>query len=353
MRIAIDISPIVPNTKSEHKVRGVGKYISLLSENVEKIDKTNTYVLSSDPSHEKNIDLIHYPYFDPFFITLPYIKKVKTVVTVHDLIPIAHKQAFPAGIKGNLKWQINKTLLRQADGVLADSEASKKEIVRLVGIKKEKVHSVYLSVDHDFKKLLLTKEQKKSFEKKYRLPSDFILYVGDVTWNKNLPRLIQAVKKTNTTLVMVGKAITNTNFDPKNPWNHDRIIVSESIANDSQFRALGFVETDDLVKLYNMAQALITPSLDEGFGLPALEAMTSGCPVISSRLGSLPEVVGDAALFIDAKSVESIAHGMQKVLDSRQLQNTLSKKGLIRASEFSLEKMVQDTVNIYNSVGAI
>src|SRR5690606_8255299 len=146
--------------------------------------------------NHSNSDLLHIPYFDPFFIHLPLQKKSKLVVTVHDLTPLVFPDIFPAGIKGNLKWQFNKRLLAKADGIITDSHASATDIHRLTGIPKNKIHTVYLAAGEEFKKMENGK-WKMEIKEKYGLPDRFVLYVGDVTANKNLPRLIDAIKEAN------------------------------------------------------------------------------------------------------------------------------------------------------------
>jgi hypothetical protein len=143
MKIAVDVSPISSQTKSQHKVRGVGMYIGLLKDNLEKYDRKNDYIFSSNIQEDsKEADIVHYPYLDPFFVTFPIFKKKKTVITVHDLIPISYPEHFPAGIKGNISWQVNRRILKQSDLILADSEASKKNIIKFVGVKGHQVESV-------------------------------------------------------------------------------------------------------------------------------------------------------------------------------------------------------------------
>jgi len=349
MRIAVDISPIDSQSESAHKVRGVGKYITLLKDNLERFDNTNQYIFTSDPQNVV-ADIVHYPYFDPFFITLPFVKKHKTIVTVHDLIPLAHKDKFPVGIRGNLKWLINKRLLKNVDGIITDSVASKDAVRKIVGFSEKFVFPVYLSADEDFRRMSEESMRAAGVEKKFKLPSAFFLYVGDVTWNKNLPRIVEAIKKVNIPLVMVGKALVETDYDRKNPWNTDRNSINREINSNPLFIKLGFVETDDLVRLYNSTIALVMPSIDEGFGLPVLEAMKCGCPVITSRLGSLPEVGGDAVLYVDAYSFEDIAEKMNRIATNMDLRSDFSKKSLVKAESFSLKKMVEDTVNSYMSI---
>lgn len=346
MRIAVDISPIEKDSESAHKVRGVGKYITLLRDNLPRFDQKNTYIFSNQPqkiAHE--VDLIHYPYFDPFFITLPLVNKVQTIVTVHDVVPLIHKKNFPVGVKGMIKWQLNKRRLRKVRAIITDSQASKNDIHAVTGIPTDNIHPVMLSVDEEFR-VLNDRSWKGEVRKKYGLPDKFLLYVGDITWNKNLPRLVEAVKKENIPLVMVGKAIAETDFDKTNPWNSDRLAVLRQTQNNSLFIKPGYVPTEDLVKIYNLAIALVMPSLDEGFGLPILEAMKSGCPVITSNLGSIPEVAGDAALYVDAHSIESIAEGIRKIT-LQEFSSGLDEKCISQARKFTLENFIKNTITVY------
>jgi glycosyltransferase involved in cell wall biosynthesis len=174
--------------------------------------------------------------------------------------------------------------------------------------------------------------------------------VGDVTWNKNLPRLIQAIKKTKIPLVMIGKSLTQTDYDTTNKWNKDLVTVQMLIQNDKQIQALGFVPTEELVMLYNIASVFVMPSLYEGFGLPILEAMSSGCPVITSKEGSLYEVAGDAAFFIDAYDESSITDGIKKVFTDKNLQSQLSQDGKIQADKFSWKQTAEKTRQIYELI---
>lgn len=348
MKIAIDISPTDKKSKSAHKVRGIGRYISLLVENIQKYDMENEYIFTSNPQNLKSIDLIHYPYFDPFFITLPIFNKFSTVVTVHDLIPIMHPKEFPVGFKGGIKWKINRMLLRKVDGIITDSIASKNVVIEKIGFDKEKIYPVYLAVEERFKKLQLTNNEKKTMQSKYNLPDKFFLYVGDVTWNKNLPRLISAIKEVDVPLVMVGKALTE-DFDNINPWNRDRVIIEKETSGSNLFIKTGYVPDEDLVKIYNMAISLVMPSLDEGFGLPILEAMKSGCPVLTSNEGSLPEVGGDAVEYIYAKKMENIKGGLEVMLN-KAARDELIEKRINQASKFSIEKFIKDTIASYKKI---
>jgi len=347
MKIAIDISPVSKTSPSAHKVRGVGAYIHMLVMHLPKFDKKNKYVFVEDKNFPSDADLIHYPYFDPFFITLPSKFQTKTIVTVHDLTPLVFPSHFPSGIRGKIKWLIQKSRLKKADSIITDSDSSRKDVRDIVGISEDKLRTVYLAANEQFGKLN-TEYSMLNTRKKFSLPENFLLYVGDATWNKNLPNLVSAVKKTKHRLVLVGKIWTGSVSEiSNNPWNDDLRKVLKVIEGDDQFIRLGFVSDEDLVKLYNITTALIMPSIYEGFGLPVLEALECGCPVITTKGGSLPEVAGDAALYIDPENRESIKEGIERIFSEPKLRGELSKKGLVQAKKFSVEKMMKDLINIY------
>ncbi len=338
---------LVEPSDLKHRVRGTGFYAKNLLNSFRKYsDEIDINLVRKIP---EDADLVHYPFFEPFFLTLPLFKTKKTVVTVHDLTPLRFSENFPVGIRGSVKWQIQKMSLRRVDTIIADSQNSKNDILKFIGLGEDKVHVIYLAAGEEFKKLK-SRDWKSEIIKRYNLPEKFVLYVGDVTWNKNLPRIIEAVKKINIPLVLVGKALVNKDFDKKNPWNQDLIKIQELARNDDRIKILGFVEDSDLVSLYNLATVFVMPSLYEGFGLPILEAMNCGCPVITSKEGSLKEVAGDAVFYVDAYNLESIADGIRNVYENETLAKSLSEKGFLQAKNFSWKKTVFETLGIYKSL---
>jgi len=346
MKIAIDISPL----QTGHKIRGVGFYLEHLKNALVKYYQENEYIFfERGEKLPKDINLVHFPYFEPFFLALPLYKKFKTVVTVHDLTPIVFSENFPSGIKGKIKWQMQRFALKRANAILTDSKSSKKDVIKFVGVKESKVKVVYLAAGEQFKQLEI-KNFKLEIKKRYNLPEKFVLYVGDVTWNKNLPRLIDAVKKLKIPLVMIGKSLVSKDYDKNNPWNADLNRINELAKGDENVIRLGFVTAEDLIAVYNLATVFVLPSLYEGFGLPILEAMACGCPVITSKEGSLEEVAGDAAFYVDAYDVESIAAGIKEVFDSKTLQEQLREKGLKNAKRFSWKATASDTLDAYRRV---
>ena len=343
-KIAIDTSAI----SEKYGIRGAGFYTKRLIKAFQEIKKDDFLINSFNfrkASRKKLLshDLLHYPYFDPFFPTLPLSEAKPTIVTVHDLIPLKFPRHFPRGIRGEIKWQRQKFSLNAKTAIITDSQTSKKDIYEITGFDQQKIHVVYLAPDEEFK--VLEKEKLPPIAKKYKLPRNYILYVGDLNWNKNLPGLINSfygLKKTDDSLVIVGKAFLNKNLA-------ERIALVKLIKKlniSSKVKFLGFIPTKDLAAVYNLAEVYCQPSFYEGFGLPVLEAMACGCPVVSSNTSSLSEIVGEAVLLVSPRT-EEIAKGLKEVIQNKELQKKLINKGLRQASKFSWEKTASQTLEIY------
>jgi glycosyltransferase involved in cell wall biosynthesis len=343
MKVALDISPL----SSGHKVRGVGFYLKHLKAALEKKNDHIDFQFFTALSEVKDVDLIHFPYFDPFSQATPFNLSVPTITTIHDLTPIKFSKHFPAGIKGNLRWRMNKYQAKKLSAIITDSHSSKKDIIKYLSYPEDKIHVVYLAAGEEFSPKDVTSVRARELTEKYNLPEKFALYVGDVTWNKNLPRLMRACISQDIPLVMAGKALASNDYDKDHPWNKDLLTSQQLITSANNIVKLGFVEDLDLVDLYRMATVFVMPSLYEGFGLPIIEAMQSGTPVVTSREGSLPEVGGEAVYYVDATDEQSITDGISNVLNSTELQDELSQKGINQAKKFSWQKTAQQTIDIY------
>lgn len=349
MRVAIDISPLTSGNFLQHRVRGTGFYLKSLKESLLKYYPENEYEFFNRSEKIKSRpDITHYPYFEPYFLTLPSNIDLTNVVTVHDLTPLVFKDEFPGGIRGEIKWQIQRRRLKHAGAIITDSNSSKKDINKFCGIDNSKIHVVYLAAAAHFKQV--SEERKREIIKKFGLPKDFILYVGDVTWNKNLPGLIEAVNKTGFYLIIAGAAFANESFDRSNPWNKDLFRSQNLAKKNNRIISTGFVDDNDLVALYNAAKIFVMPSFYEGFGLPVLEAMQSGCPVITTKKGSLPEVAGEAAYFVDPNDIDSIAKGIKEVMGNSALRQKLRELGLKQTKKFTWEKTANETLEVYKSI---
>lgn len=350
MRVAIDHSPLVSTHKLAHKIRGTGYYTKNLIESLQKYHPEHEYVLFTQGEKPRNIDVFHFPYFEPFFISLPLLKPGKTVVTIHDLTPLVFPDLFPTGIKGKVKYGIQKRLVKMSDAIITDSDSSKKDIEKLLGCSPTKVHAIPLAASEIFHKKELSASARRALLEKYKIPEKFILYVGDATPNKNLKRLVDAVLELGLPLVMVGSALTREHVDPSNPWNKELVYVQQKVQESQNIFLLGFIADSDLPLLYNAATVFVFPSLYEGFGLPVLEAAACGTPIVTTHGGSIPEVIGEAAFFVDQLSTESIGSGMKKVFESVKLQGELSRKGELQTKKFSWKKTADQTVKVYEEI---
>lgn len=264
-----------------------------------------------------------------------------SVVTVHDLIPLKYPQAYPPGIRGRLKWWLNRRYLRQAAGVITDSLASKQDIIHFTAAPAEKVHVIYLAAAEIFKpgKADLPAQAGN----KYKLPKKFALYVGDLNWNKNVVALTKMCLKLSYPLAIVGRQAAEESV-PVHPETRELIkFLRLAKKYPKEIIRLGAVPGEDLAEIYNLATVYVQASRDEGFGLPALEALSCGCPVLSSGKGSLPEITGKAALPFNRKN-------LKLVWQDEALRRQLSQAGLNQAKKFSWKRTVRETVKVYEKI---
>ena len=348
MRVALDLNPL-----AIHKGRGIGFYTQRLEKALTKKDSPKGTVLfeiakfTNKPP--KTVDLIHYPGFTLF--TKPKTTpSTPFVVTVHDLIPLEYPDHFPLGIKGKLTWTLQKRWLKKASAIITDSKTSKKSIHKHTGISNQKIHVIYLAADKEFT-TLNDQIRLKEIQKRYQLPNKFILYVGDLNWNKNIPRLAQTCIDLKYPLVLVGNKALEKNYDKSHLENKDlTIFQSLATSNPDQILRLGFVPTKDLVAIYNLAAIYAQPSISEGFGLPILEAFSCGCPVITSKNTSTEEISGKAALLINPSSQEELSKALKSLWIKQALREKLSKLGLKQVQKFTWGKTKEKTLKVYEKV---
>jgi glycosyltransferase involved in cell wall biosynthesis len=235
---------------------------------------------------------------------------------------------------------------RRSDCILTVSEASKHDILHYFNVAAEKIVVVSNAIDERFS-LSPDEEDIARVRERYQLDQRFVLYVGNIKPHKNLVRLIQAFdvlrrgELEDLKLLIIGDEIS------KHPALR-RAVHEHKLHQHVRF--LGYLPDDTLAILYRLAAVFVFPSLGEGFGLPPLEAMASGTPVVTSNVSSLPEVAGDAAIFVDPYDVSSIVDGMRRVLTEPALAESLRRKGLRRAREFSWERSVRRTLDVYRAV---
>ena len=234
--------------------------------------------------------------------------------------------------------------IKSADKIIAISHHTKNDIIQHFKIPEDKIKVIHLAANKNYKPLQGDKINK--IKQKYDLNCPFILYVGGLAPNKNVKRLIQAFYKLkkqgiNHKLILTGVK----------RWKYKSIFETiEKLNLQKDVIFTGYVPDEDLPALYNAADLFVYPSLYEGFGLPPLEAMACGTPVITSNTSSLPEVVGDAGIMVNPYDVDELANKMYEVLTNDGLGEELSKKGLERAKLFSWKKCAEEHLKVYEEV---
>lgn len=265
------------------------------------------------------------------------------VITVHDLSLLHHPQWHPT-IRANLHRMPMRQTIRRAHHVITDVEAVRAEVIEYLGVPPERVRAVRLAAPPGFRPQ--RPDNLRPVLGRYGLSAGtYLLFVGALEPRKNVSRLLDAVGMLRERgidvppLVLVGP-----------PGWRNEAIHARAMSSATRVRLLGYVPQSDVVALMAGAAVFTLPSLYEGFGLPVLEAMACGTPVLTSRNGALAEIAGDAALLVEPTDVEEIAAGLEKVLGDSQLRLDLSRRGLARAAQLSWERTAQETVQVYERV---
>lgn len=342
LRIAIDTTPLLGG----HARRGIGTYTRELVAALEKESTEVTRITKRRTIAANEFDLIHYPYFDLFAPTLRLHRKIPGVVTIHDLIPLQFPEQYKPGLRGKLAHLKQKKSLHKVKIIITDSEFSKQQLQEYLKIPEEKIAVVPLAGNPAIQKQPEVVLRKIS--RRLQLPKKYLLYVGDINYNKNIPQLMKTLKflPEEISLVCVGK-----NFTPQSipEWEAiERQIALSNVAKRVHFlTSIGAEETDVLSAIYSQALCLVQPSLSEGFGLPVLEAMQCGTPVVSTRLGSLPEVGGKLAFYAEP-AAEFLAEQVTLV---DQLEDSHRKKlgaeSLAWSLTFTWKKTALATIAAY------
>ena len=367
MKIAIDISQIVYGT-------GVSFYTRNLVKALARIDKKNDYILFGSSLRLKNIlqefaaevkkinknfnsKIISFPptlaeILGNKFRFLPVEKligkidvfhssdwtqpptKAAKVTTIHDFGFMRHPNVSHPKIAAVMKRRL-ALVKNECDLIIAVSETTKKDAVKLLEIPTKKIRVVYEAAFEDFKRA--SKKEVEQVKKKYKIKGKYLLCVATLEPRKNFKRIIKAFSRFESdnpefSLVIVGKF----------GWGD---IESSNIKYQiSNIKFTGYVPSEDLPGLYSGASCLVYPSLYEGFGFPILEAFVCGCPVLTSNISSMPEVAGKAAVLVNPLDTDDIARGIKEAIEKRE---RLIKAGLNQVKQFSWEKAAKETLKIY------
>jgi glycosyltransferase involved in cell wall biosynthesis len=287
------------------------------------------------------VDIFHSPDF-----VLPPVARAVKVLTIHDLSFLR----VPECADPRLRWYLGQVVprsVRRADFLLADSESTRRDLVELLGVPPDRVQVIYGGVDAMFAPVEDAEALRRAREK-YARGRPFILAVGTLEPRKNYPTLIRAFARARQAarlphaLVIVGRK----------GWVYEPIFAAvDDLGLHDEVIFPGFVPDEELPALYNAADVLVTPSFYEGFGLPALEAMACGTPVIVSDVSSLPEVVGEAGVRIDPRDEAGLAEAIVRVVGDSALRAGLREAGLRRAREFTWDRAARELLGVYARLG--
>ncbi len=366
MRIGID-ARMIDNT-------GIGRYLRNLLIHLARIDSHNEYIvfINADNSpavtqenfrfvpltipvplyslreqywlplqiRKWDVDFMHYPNFD-----IPLIRSYPSIVTIHDLIYYLYPDQCPSKAAHYYARFMLQYVTKHAHVLITDSEYSKQDLIKYFHTPDEKIHVILPAADekcwsHSTERIQI------NIEEKYGIEQPYILYVGKHHPYKNISTLLQAYNTHREMyeefqLVIAGK---------RDNRRKDLYITARTLDSGKYIVFTDFVPEEELFELYRRARLFVFPSLYEGFGLPPLEAMACGVPVIASNAASLPEVVGDAAIQVDPLNVREFANAMRTVLTDPERWNTLKQKGLRRAQHFSWETAAKQLLRIYENL---
>ena len=376
MRIAIDIRRM--------NEFGVGTYTRNIIRALAQLDRQNKYFLLGPPAKVSeigklpdnfkavsilpsdtlrgemqystvvkrlNCDLTHIPhlFWFPRHLPCPY------VVTAHDLLDHLYRARNGSSIKRFLHFKFTQRILKRAARIFAVSRFTKSEIEKLFGIDSRKIEVVYNAIDQRFLTGHATDSDRQFLAERYQVTYPFVLYAGRISPQKNLVRIIEAFSALKADLVKQElypdlKLIIIGDELSKNP-DLRRTVVRGGVQNDVRF--MGFVPIEVLKSFYDLAKVFVFPSLYEGFGLPPLEAMAHGTPVLTSNTSSIPEVVGNAAVMVNPENVFEIMRALERVLIDHSLREKMRQRGYEQVKKFSWNNSAAAIIAAYEEVAGV
>ncbi len=295
-----------------------------------------------------NCDLVHIPhlFWLPRNLPCPY------VMTVHDVLDHMYRARDQSGVRRSLHFFLTHRALKGAARLFAVSKFTQSEVEKLFGIDPARIEVVYNAIDERFLRGHASESEKQVLAERYLINHPFVLYAGRISPHKNVVRIIEAFSALKAELekeamfpglklIIIGDELS------KHP-DLRRTVVRSRMQNDVRF--MGFVPIEMLRIFYDAAKIFVFPSLYEGFGLPPLEAMAHGTPVVTSNTSSLPEVVGNAAVLVNPENVFEIMHALHRVLLDQSLRDKLKERGYEQAKRFSWDASARQILRVYHEI---
>lgn len=294
----------------------------------------------------ESVDLLHSPYF-----ASPLRPNVPTVVTIHDVIPLVLPEyARPLHVR--IYMSLVSVAARKASAILTVSETSKNDIVRTLGIPAERVHVTYNATDSSLRPVY-DEATLDSVREAHGITGNFLLYFGGFDVRKNVERIILAYQAALPSFLRPCQLVIAGSLSlVGHPLYPDPRPLIRRLGLEGKVIVTGKISEEEKPNLYSAATGFVFPSLYEGFGMPVLEAMACGTPVITSDTSSLPEVAGDAALLVDPTSVDALAGAIVRLMTDPALREDLKSRGIHRASQFSWDTSAAKTLEVYRQVAS-
>ncbi len=357
---------------------GIGRYLINLINQIEKIDKQNHYCLLLRKKYFKELklksknwqkvlaDYPHYSFKEQFFLIIQLIKLKpdlvhfphfnvplfyygKYIVTIHDLIKHESRGMATTTRSPWLYWLNHQLYLclvnravKKSVKIITPSNFWKEELIKRYHLPAKKIIVTYEGVDENLK-IETSKLKRQNILAKYKIKKPFLIYTGSLYPHKNIERLAEAVGKINQNLKLVIVCARNV-FYQRFLIKIKKMGISKSI------NLVGFVPDNKLATIYKEAEAFVFPSLWEGFGLPGLEAMALGLPVLAARASCLPEIYGEAALYFDPYNSDDLAEKIKRIREDKKLREGLIQKGWTQVKKYSWQKMARETLGVYNNL---
>jgi glycosyltransferase involved in cell wall biosynthesis len=290
-----------------------------------------------------HIDVLHSPHHHTPIVLPP--PRPKRVVTVHDVTFLLLPERYPT-VRRLYMQAVTRAAVAVADAIITPSHAVRNDVVRTLGVSEDRIVAIPEAAAPHFRPA--ADDEQLRVRERYDLPEEFVLSVGSREPGKNRSRLLRAIAQVrdrgiDCSLVIAGQPV----------WDYQREAeLIERLGIGGRVRLLGYVPNEDLRPIYSAATAFAFPSLYEGFGLPVLEAMACGTPVVTSNVGATAEVANDAALLVDPRDTASIVAALERLLTDPRLRSELRECGLARAAEFSWERAARETILLYELVAA-
>ena len=308
----------------------------------------NSYLELNRILKQHRCDLLHVPhlFWKPQSVPCPY------VVTVHDLLDHLYRVNSASWLKRQLHFEFTKRVLHGAARIFAVSNFSKQDTERLFQVAGGKIDVIYNALDDRFRLGHATDADRTLIAERYQVTYPFLLYAGRISPHKNVIRIIEAFSALKTELQKEGQyadlKLIIIGDELSKHSDLRRAVIKSRVQNDVRF--LGFVPIGVLRIFYDLAKIFVFPSLYEGFGLPPLEAMAHGTPVVTSNTSSIPEVVGNAAVMVNPENVFEIMHALHRVLLDQPVREKLKARGVLQAQKFSWDDSVRRMLEVYHEV---